>query len=550
MYKPFIDAFFKKRDTGTLEKLVFDDVVRPYMTFFKTSATIGRGPGFHFRNAAGAWWNNLLVGVHTRNYIDAAKLNNAIWHAENKAIKDIEKYGGTAEAEAAYYAHLAELLGDDADRLIPAERALRETGLFANTRTADEFSTVDMGVNGIELGADGIGKGRGLGKTVQAQMGRGSNAVTRVAPTDAFALVPGELSTWQRAINRALNNPVYHTSSNVGQHVEQYARTATFLRGLEAFDGDTDSAIALVKAAQFDYSDLSEVESRWVKAGIPFYVWSRHNIPLQFRSIFTEPKYFAMLDRATEELQNAVGDDSETGDYLNGLLPETVTDRAGFLLGDTANGNGLGYALGSDLPIQDLQKWIPKYASADAVLDVVKKQGLGSVAPYIKAGLEFGTGTDTFTGAPLESSSKEGVDVENWHRLIPGLVRQNSKGEDVTPGWVANSFADMIPQLGQIKSLVPVGQSERTAQKNASAWASTLGGVPLMTVTPDQTSMVLSDLSNEGEKNLLRRNQEFVERFGVTAQDIIDMSREGYTDEYLKMWLAQREAAVAAERAQ
>jgi hypothetical protein len=45
----------------------------------------------------------------------------------------------------------------------------------------------------------------------------------------------------------------------------------------------------MVKASQFDYADLSDFEAQVLRRIVPFYVWSRNNIPLQVRAIMLEP---------------------------------------------------------------------------------------------------------------------------------------------------------------------------------------------------------------------------------------------------------------------
>ena len=538
MYKDFLDSYFKNRELGDMADIIMNDVLRPYMTIFKTTATIGRGPGYHIRNGISAAWNNMVVGVTHKNYADSAKLWKGIFLAHQKVLKNAEKYKSYEEAEAAYYGYLRSSFGDDADRLIAAERNLKETGLYYNTRVVDETTSQEMGNTVM---------GRGRGGSWKSQLGTGPNWLTNLVPhTDAFVgITDRELNVVERGINRFLNNPVYKASSNVAQNMEQYYRAATYFRGLDRFGNDADAANNLVKMTQFDYSDLSPLERDWVKAVIPFYTFSRHNVPFAFRTLMNDPRYIITADKIMDSVQDLIGAEGEDGAYLNGLLPNNVTDRMGFAT-KFRNGDNT-YAFSHDLPFNDLQKWMPTSLTPDAFEETLRTQVAGSMAPWLKAPAELLTGADTFTGQPVGDDEGD-MPAANWARLFPGLTRENSKGETVMNATIGNTLAELAPPLGQVNQLIPFGQSEKQADKNLSAYASTLFGLPLTTLTPDSTAAALSAKNDADKEDFLSFNAEFEQKYGISAQDIIDLriENEEYLARYLAILAEQKAAADAA----
>jgi hypothetical protein len=83
-------------------------------------------------------------------------------------------------------------------------------------------------------------------------------------------------------------NAPLRLSRNAGMGVE------TYVRGTMAFDslkrGDSPSmAFDRVMKFHFDYSDLAEWEKK-LKRVVPFYVWTRRNIPLMLEQMYADPE--------------------------------------------------------------------------------------------------------------------------------------------------------------------------------------------------------------------------------------------------------------------
>jgi hypothetical protein len=64
-----------------------------------------------------------------------------------------------------------------------------------------------------------------------------------------------------------------------------------------------DDAGWLVKKTLFDYSDLSSFERNVLKRVIPFYTWTRKNIPAQIEAILKNPQRFQKITTARENIE-------------------------------------------------------------------------------------------------------------------------------------------------------------------------------------------------------------------------------------------------------
>jgi hypothetical protein len=63
-----------------------------------------------------------------------------------------------------------------------------------------------------------------------------------------------------------------------------------------------------VKKSQFDYTDVSAFERDVLKRFMPFYTWTRKNIPAQLKSLVLNPQRAEKLAIAKQQFENETGD--------------------------------------------------------------------------------------------------------------------------------------------------------------------------------------------------------------------------------------------------
>ena len=218
------------------------------------------------------------------------------------------------------------------------------------------------------------------------------------------------------------------------------------LRALAKRDGDRavfDVASMEMKKSLFDYRDLSKFEQDVLKRGIPFYTWSRKNIPAQLQSLIKNPQRAEKLHIAREQFEHQGGspDDRDVGPMWSGTVP--------IFLGQEKEGIRSFFSLLNYAPIADLER----VGHPDEILKQM-------VSPVIKEPLEQIFNYDTFRDRKIKEFKGQSKDFLGialppgaWHaaqllvplvelnRLNPGNVfglqqANELRGDmEITPGW-------------------------------------------------------------------------------------------------------------------
>ena len=94
----------------------------------------------------------------------------------------------------------------------------------------------------------------------------------------------------------------------VGQLFENHARLTLFIDGLEK--GMSPEAAALrVQKFLFDYTEMSPFERSVLKLAIPFYAFSRKNLPLQIEMLAQRPWAQALPDKLQRSIQYGINEE-------------------------------------------------------------------------------------------------------------------------------------------------------------------------------------------------------------------------------------------------
>ena len=155
-----------------------------------------------------------------------------------------------------------------------------------------------------------------------------------------------------------------------GDAIEGNAKLAHFIakrkEGFSAFDAGES-----VKKYLFDYEDLTTVEKEVFKRILPFYTFTRKNIPIQLETLIKNPARQSKLIKAKNNVEILTGDDK-----TQHILPEWLKDSAPVHVGNK-DGKVRYIKLEGFLPVADLNKF-----SGGA------KDLLNMVSPVIKAPTE------------------------------------------------------------------------------------------------------------------------------------------------------------------
>ena len=207
-----------------------------------------------------------------------------------------------------------------------------------------------------------------------------------------------------------LNNPITRSGRQWGSMIEDNARIAMFLDGMEQGLG-TVGASARTKQFLLDYTDLTAGERR-IKNYSRFYTWMRKNTPLQLRMLASQPGTVINTQRMLDGImQSVLGVEK---DAHGKFMPEFMQDSRFFFNPNTLFTARMETPLISAIEtlekvayvstIGDLNPLIPWDYKEIKLKDRLNDSlGLLSSGPQagIIAGLEEITGSRIYSGAPI-----------------------------------------------------------------------------------------------------------------------------------------------------
>ena len=396
-----------------------EDYVDPVLLLWRLQVTQLRGPAYTLLNLSGGMVNNMIGGVTLKNTQSAFTTATKLYRLERRIRKEFSNLPELELVSKVRKALLDELGTEEYYKL----EAFLQRGGANTTATIEQIRQASrLGTAASDL----------------ALSRRGSRAISPNTPPTTRA---GEIGSG--VVNWILTNPFTSALSDINQSTEVFLRYAAFRQGMDKFK-NYDAAMDLSMALHFNYEDLSNAE-KWVRRFVPFYVWTRNNIPLQVRTMFLQPGKLTKFLYARQELENTFGDDEE---WMKLLLPEYAQISGGFAvdIGD----NKLFFV--DRLPYQDLNRMFQVGG-----FPIRTRELASSVGPI--GGL-YGilSGVDTGTGRAYDPA---GTPAPLWARPLAPLLPRSAEGEPLIPEQVAALVNEIIPTAGVLEraasTLLPEG---------------------------------------------------------------------------------------------
>ena len=507
--KDAVEKYFKVETNALNTNQFFTNVYQPLYTLFKTYATVGRPGGYHSRNLQGAWWNNYLGDVSAKDHNLSAKILFQISKAQKQADKAIENI---RNGKASGLDKDGDTLANDIFTLANARGS--QVADFEVTQLADYLALKNL--SNIKIG--NISAAEVLTSAKDNSVFRGNRTLeylrdqarlegrelsSALLDPNTVNLFAGkskeELTKLQSALNKAMNWSFINRSGQAADISENYVRLAAYISGVRRFGVEDNGRAAslFTKALQFDYKDLSDFERNTMKNVLPFYVWTRRNIPLQFNALLNQPGKFNKLGFATDELQNQFGAEGDN-ELMNDLVPDFMKERMGFVTRFQGAGGPLTIAgPGFESPAFDLNRYL---TIGDGEF---RKEIVSASNPLVKAFIESMIDVDTFTG---QKFPEEPVEV------IPGLS-VDAKG--------FNLLKDLVPPIGTISRLATPGDADR----RLSNILSTFAGASVSTQTMKQNAAEL----RTREDRLVKKIEDTAAALGVDKAWLREMLKNNYT---------------------
>lgn len=312
---------------------------------------------------------------------------------------------------------------------------------------------------------------------------RGEDVTYRQKVLEGFLNWGWDIEVIDKIGGRPIKIRPIQNSRDFNRVIEIYNRAVPVATGLRRYGSTVEgqnNAITLMKAAQFSYSNLTDFERQRIRRwAMPFWTWSKNNVPAMLRASFNDPQRVANNLRGWDLVRTLLSD--ENGDIY--FLPEYVTEMNGFLLDEDYRKklledppawleNALGgkllefgqalsaypIAIKPETPLADLVK-ISKAVSDPQDF---ASQTLAASNPVAKAVVQLAVNKNVFSGKNYDS--RIGTPAPFW------LEKINSAMTAVNPEW-SLGFKDsetgqlMVDEgmLDGLKALFPmIGTSERT----------------------------------------------------------------------------------------
>lgn len=208
-------------------------------------------------------------------------------------------------------------------------------------------------------------------------------------------------------------NPILQGGFKMGQTIEDNARVALYIDQLNK-GSSFDKAAEHVRKYLFDYGDTSPFEKNVAKRILPFYTWSRKNLPLQLEALATQPDKINKINLAINNAQQAY--QVEQPDLSQ--VPGYIREQAPVYVGSNQEaGTVTALPLTGLIPTFDIAS-ITKFLNTETAPEGLKKgklgealsTTLGGVSPLIKAPLELLANYDFFRKKTIQEFEGQTAD--------------------------------------------------------------------------------------------------------------------------------------------
>lgn len=388
-----------------------------FNNYFKAWAV--NSPGFLARNFYSGVFNNYIAGVKFTDHLEFREL----W---NIYKKDPEHYLETI-----------------ATKFDPAY--------------ADAFEQAR-----VAMGATGAGQTK---DEVIRSLTRPKYKHEFKVPGTEVKLLPKESKLVQAsaAVN-PLKSDSYLTRAISGKNEDVEA----ILRGAHAWhalrEGKTmQETIASITKYHFNYRDLSDFD-RVAKKIIPFWTFTARNVPLQLQIFATEPWRLNRINEFRNNVQSLSNPDAVVPDYFG---TQSAT-RLPFQIPGT---HGTNYFI-PDLPLFRLNETLVH------ATDPIRL--FSDANPLIKTAIERYSGKQLFSDVPFQNKLVEApsyAKIPGVTQVLQqfGLVKKAKDGTILMTDKDAATLDSVIPALGRIRRLNPVGQETKYNDRLSTSALSFVG---------------------------------------------------------------------------
>ena len=483
--------------------------------WWKGMATIPN-PGFHFRNAMGNIFNNYLAGVRS---IEPYRLALHALRAEDVRLDQFYDLIRRSPLD-----DLVMPPGASPDVPIPAGLVPNEQVAVSRAFNEPKFREMLTGGEGPKI------KIRWNNQDIEVNM-TGIKLLAKIHGILDRGFMSGDITNTIEDVLRRLRsqssiqdinplsreNILFRSAERMGNAIDNHARLAHFIDRLQKGDTPAEAAMS-VKKYLFDYTMLTPFEKNVMRRFIPFYAFTRYNLPLQIKELVKQPKYAALMgkfkDFAEAMAEEVTGQEIESRD-LPKYLRELYALRLPFQVG------GRDVVAGIDLPIRDINTLNPD-------------EWFSMITPFLTVPFEQVANRNIYFDRDLEAYEGQTVRAPGYIQGIFKMIQ--AMDEDAPYSQMFNQIANRLgftiaisPETGQPEVRVPVRTAhllnQFVAAKNIGKAIDFLGGESYDPFSVSSMLTGVTAVSSTAEQRERRRQYEQYQRLQDLLRKLRDEGR-------------------------
>jgi hypothetical protein len=217
-------------------------------------------------------------------------------------------------------------------------------------------------------------------------------------------------------------SPHFKAAQVIGGWTELQQKATAVVTALD--QGHTlEDALKLAEKAGFDYSKLTEFESKIMRRIIPFYSFTKKNIELQLSTLKNSPQRINQVIRSIDNL-SAMWESNMT-DQEKKNLPAYLREYLSVPVG-RSNEGVLQFVRTFGTPIEAFTELFREQAEGKSSIERTFLATLSKVNPYLKVPIEMGIGQDSFRMKDINE-----VYTATEYQDAPGFLKDFLRLEEV-----------------------------------------------------------------------------------------------------------------------